>query len=132
RLLPMKEAPMVNLLVAEPSKNVLDGLRMIDCDAHFTEPSDLWTSRAPSSMRDRVRVHKTVDGQTAWFLDGRPWASVGGNTLRADGSKVLGSYAVHPFSAIHEGAWSTGERLRLMDDMGVWAQVLYPNGVGFS
>ena len=43
----------------------LDQVRVVDADTHFTEPHDLWTSRAPASLKDRVphvtdgRRHRT-------------------------------------------------------------------------
>ena len=32
----------------------MSGYTIIDADTHVTETPDLWTSRAPASMRDRV------------------------------------------------------------------------------
>jgi predicted TIM-barrel fold metal-dependent hydrolase len=110
----------------------LDGLKLIDCDAHFTEPPELWTSRAPASMMDRVPVQKTIDGRTAWHLDGEVWASTGGNTIQTGQQKVLGSHVVQPFDAIDPSAWAVKERLELCDEMGIHGQILYPNGVGFA
>jgi uncharacterized protein len=105
---------------------------IIDADAHFTEPPDLWTSRAPASMQDRVPVMMTVDGNTAWFIDGEPWASTGGNTIQTGARKVLGTHVVQPFEIVDRSAYSVSERLALMDEMGIWAQVIYPNGIGFA
>lgn len=110
----------------------LEGLSIVDCDAHFTEPADLWSSRAPASWKDRVPVQRTVDGRTAWYLDGEVWASTGGNTIRTGGEKVFGEHVVQPFSEIDASAWSVIERLALMDHMGIWTQIVYPNGVGFA
>jgi hypothetical protein len=33
---------------------LLEGLWIIDCDSHFTEPTDLWTSREATALTDRV------------------------------------------------------------------------------
>ncbi len=112
--------------------DTLGDLRIVDCDSHLTEPSDLWTSRVPSSMRDRVPVQRTIDGRTSWFLDGQGWASIGGNTIGAGHTKHLGTHMVQPFDAIDRAAWSVPERLALLDEVGIWAQILYPNGIGFS
>jgi uncharacterized protein len=109
-----------------------DEFSIIDCDAHLTEPPDLWVSRAPGSWKDRVPVQKTVDGETHWFLDDRPWASTGGNTVITGRDKVLGAYKIHPFDRIDPSAWAVKERLEVMDSMNIIAQVLYPNGIGFS
>ena len=44
----------------------MSGYTIIDADTHVTETPDLWTSRAPASMRDRVpRVEKNADGSLA-------------------------------------------------------------------
>jgi uncharacterized protein len=110
----------------------LEGLRIIDADAHFTEPPDLWTSRAPEAFRDRMPVLRTVDGRTGWFLEGEIWASTGGNTIGQGHEKVLGTHVVQPFEDIDPSAWKVKERLELMDEMGIWAQIIYPNGVGFA
>jgi predicted TIM-barrel fold metal-dependent hydrolase len=108
------------------------GIRIIDCDSHLTEPPDLWTARVPASLAERVPVQKTVDGLTSWYLGDESWASIGGNTIRTGHEKVLGSHVSQPFETIDKSAWSAVERLELLDKMGIWGQVLYPNGIGFA
>lgn len=115
-----------------PGTDPLDGVRFIDCDAHFTEPPDLWTSRVPASSRDKVPVQETTGGNTAWYLDGQVWASIGGNTISEGRQKVLGSHVVQPFDAVDPAAWTVKERLALLDDLGIEAQIIYPNGIGFA
>jgi predicted TIM-barrel fold metal-dependent hydrolase len=109
---------------------------IIDGDAHFTEPAELWTSRAPEQWRHRMPIQRTVDGLTAWYVDEKLWTSIGGNTIRtgADGviKKVKGTNVVQPFEVIDRSAYAVKERLELLDSVGVWGQVLYPNGIGFS
>jgi uncharacterized protein len=117
---------------ADQRDDPLQGVKIIDCDAHWTEPVDLWSARAPESMKDRIPVQKTVNGRTAWYLNDEAWASTGGNTITTDRQKVLGSHMLQPFSAVDTSAWAVKERLELMDDMGIFAQILFPNGIGFS
>jgi uncharacterized protein len=105
---------------------------LVDCDAHFTEPPDLWSSRTAASKRHRMPVQRTVEGRTGWYVDGELWASIGGNTIRQGGQKVLGEHIIQPFQEVDPAAWSVSERLALMDDQGIEAQVIYPNGVGFA
>jgi predicted TIM-barrel fold metal-dependent hydrolase len=112
--------------------DALGGIPIIDCDAHFTEPPDLWTSRVSAEWQDRVPVQRTVDGKTAWYVNGEVWASTGGNTIRRGRQKVLGSHIIQPFEDIDPAAWSVPARLEILDSMGVYAQVLYPNAVGFA
>ncbi len=41
---------------------------IIDADTHVTETADLWTSRAPARMRDRVPHMMTdTDGSQKWL-----------------------------------------------------------------
>jgi uncharacterized protein len=108
------------------------GISIIDCDSHFTEPPTLWSDRAPAAWKGRLPEQRTVNGRTAWFLNDELWASTGGNTVRRGREKVLGTLAVQPFEDIDRSAWDPAERLRWMDENGIYAQVLYPNGVGFS
>jgi predicted TIM-barrel fold metal-dependent hydrolase len=116
--------------VAEPDP--LGGLKIIDCDAHFTEPPDLWTSRAPLSMREKVPVLRTIDGFTGWHLNGELWAGCGGNTIELGREKVRGLFTLQPFDRVDPSSWLPEERLKLMDEMGIHAQVIYPNGIGFT
>jgi len=123
---------MTALVTAHETSSVLGDVDIIDCDAHFTEPPDLWTSRAPAAFVDRMPVQRTLDGRTAWYLGDEVWASTGGNTIQTGHRKVLGSHVVQPFDVIDHSAWAVKERLELLDIMGIWGQVLYPNGIGFA
>ncbi len=43
---------------------------IIDVDAHWSEPPDLWTSRAPKKLRERVpRVVRNDEGKDRWLVD---------------------------------------------------------------
>ena len=43
---------------------------VIDVDSHWTEPADLWTSRAPASLRDRtLRVERNAEGVDQWLIE---------------------------------------------------------------
>lgn len=112
----------------------MDAIRIIDVDSHLTEPHDLWTSRAPASYRDRVPQVKDVDGARMWVLDGNVLGKAGsGGVVARDGSKSYGpGFFDWSIDDVHEGAWSVEPRLALMDELGVWAQIVYPNIVGFG
>jgi uncharacterized protein len=122
---------MADALVADPDE-VLGGLKIVDCDAHFTEPPDLWTSRAPSSLRSQVPVQRTSDGITAWYIGDHVFANIGGNTIERGHHKVLGTQTLQPWDQIDKASWDVSARLALLDEMGVYAQILYPNAVGFA
>ena len=114
------------------AEEVLGDLKIVDGDAHFTEPPDLWTSRAPAGLRPQVPVQRTIDGVTAWYLGDHVFASVGGNTIERGHHKVLGTQTLQPFDEIDAASWDVAARLELLDEMGVHAQILYPNAVGFA
>ena len=112
-------------------EQVMGGLEIIDGDSHFAEPADLWTSRAPAAYRDRVPRLRTVDGETAWYLEGRFWTGLGGHTIAKGQTKTLGTLCL-PYEDIDDAAWGVAGRLALMDKQGVYAAVLYPNSIGFA
>lgn len=119
-------------LPTETIEDPLGGVRIVDADAHWTEPADLWSSQVPAAWRDRIPVQKTIDGRTAWYLNDELWASTGGNTITTDRRKVLGAHMLQPFTAVDTSAFVVKERLELMDQLGIHAQILYPNGIGFA
>ncbi len=111
-------------------------LRVIDADAHMTERHDLFTERAPKGYEDRVPHVERVDGVEMWVVEGVTFGKAGsGGTVDHDGRK-------HPFRDsqggswgirdVHPAAWDPAERLRLMDALGIDAQVLYPNSIGIG
>ena len=44
--------------------------QVIDADTHYTEPYDLWTSRAPKDLVDQVLHVEKVNGVDTWFASG--------------------------------------------------------------
>jgi uncharacterized protein len=105
----------------------LHGIKIVDCDTHFTEPPDLFTSRAPAKFKDKVPQVRRVDGVDRWFVGDRDFGSLGGNVIRADNNKLLGRLAFPTIDEGHPGAHDVKSRLQAMDDMGVYAQICYQN-----
>jgi predicted TIM-barrel fold metal-dependent hydrolase len=105
----------------------LQGIKIVDCDTHFTESPDLFTSRAPSKYKDKVPQVRRVDGVDRWFVGNRDFGSLGGNVIRADNHKLLGRLAFPTIDEGHQGAHNVRARLKAMDDMGVYAQICYQN-----
>jgi predicted TIM-barrel fold metal-dependent hydrolase len=105
----------------------LEGIKIVDCDTHFTEPPDLFVSRAPAKYKDRAPQLRRVDGVDRWFVGDRDFGSNGGNVIRKDNNKLLGRLAFPTIEEGHPGAWQIKPRLQAMDDMGVYAQILYHN-----
>jgi len=112
----------------------LAGIKVIDVDTHITEWDDLWLSRAPAKYRDRVPQVRQIDGIRTWVIDGdRPIATGAASAVRRDGSKALGfSFLGLQLDEVHAGAYDVKARLAMMDKMGVFAQIAYPNVLGFG
>ena len=108
---------------------------IIDSDTHIAEPADLWTSRVPSKWKDQVpyvQSHSGASGRPrlGWFL--------GDKYLGIAPAGVMVSWKYPPPAAppTYEdaipGSYDIHERVKIMDEMGVWGQVLYPNVGGLG
>lgn len=113
---------------------VNEDIRVVDMDSHYTEPPDLWTSRAPAKYRDVVPHVKTMpDGSEAWFVNGNvPFGPLGFTVVRDDGSKKYGSLSLTKFEELHRAAYDPEARLDMLDELGVHQQIVYPNVAGFG
>jgi predicted TIM-barrel fold metal-dependent hydrolase len=117
-------------LSAAPASNV----RIIDTDTHITEPHDLWTARAPAAYRDRVPQVHTIDGVATWTVDGQALVRASASSVvHRDGTRVRGtSFIGWGFDDAHLAAHDIQTRLALMDELGIYAQIVYPNAAGFG
>jgi predicted TIM-barrel fold metal-dependent hydrolase len=114
-------------------RDVTAGLKVIDTDAHWAEPPDLWTSRAPAKFRDRVPQMRRVDGTSVWIADGDidlGYAVLG--VVKKGGEKFYGGLTLSYFEDLDPACSQAKPRVKVLDDLGLWAQVLYPNAAGFS
>ena len=112
----------------------LQGAKIIDADTHVTEPPDLWTSRTSGALRDRVPRIVDNGGQPEWVIEGKPMGFASGYaTVRTDGGKetLEGFFNLSIYDVI-AAASDTASRIRLMDEMGIFAQIVYPNMAGFG
>ncbi|NOT54057.1 MAG: amidohydrolase, partial [Deltaproteobacteria bacterium] len=108
----------------------MSGYTIIDVDTHVTEMPDVWTSRVPAHMRDAVpRVDTDARGNLWWFLGDKRIADPG---LTATAG--VGDLKNRPksYEAMHPAAYDAKARLKYMDDLGIWAMVMYPNVGGFG
>ncbi|HKY90917.1 MAG TPA: amidohydrolase family protein [Nevskiaceae bacterium] len=125
---------MISPVVHDAS--VFGGRKVIDVDTHLTEPHDLWLSRAPARLRERVPQVKVHDGVRSWVIDGdkllleRAFTS---STVRKDGAKWPGlEFLNHQIEEVHPASHTAKDRVAMMDAMGISAQILYPNILGFG
>src|SRR5262245_4161453 len=113
------------------------GIRIIDADTHLTEPHDLWISRAPAAIRDRVPQVKMHNGVKSWLIDGDKVMGLKAHPNSAilkQGGKVrdLDHFLRLEFDDVHLGSSDIKARLQVMDEAGIYAQIVYPNILGFG
>ncbi|HLG89188.1 MAG TPA: amidohydrolase family protein [Alphaproteobacteria bacterium] len=126
----------MNLSAAETAP-LIEGIKVIDADTHLSEPHDLWTSRAPARLKDRMPRVKLINGKRAWVIDDDiPLSGAGASpisVIRKDGSKSRSlEFFEWQIEDVHPGAFSVKERLKLMDQSKIFAQIVYPNVLGFG
>lgn len=110
-------------------------LKIVDVDTHLSEPWDLWTKRAPKGYEDRLPQVREVDGQSQWVFDDTPIGPANAaSVVAADMSKAYDMSFVfeNVVSQVAPAASQVAPRLAMMDEQGVWAQLIYPNAVGFG
>jgi predicted TIM-barrel fold metal-dependent hydrolase len=123
------------------------GLKLIDADSHITEVEDLWTSRTPEKYKDLVpQCHLDEDGISYWYVNGHqklsknnsiafvnkagekiPYYGANMEEYDRETSQIGGSK-----EEIHRAAVEAKPRVDLLDEMGIYAQIVYPNIMGFA
>ena len=111
-----------------------EGIHVVDADTHLTEPHDLWTSRAPKGWEDRVPQVRDVKGRAMWSIGGEIFGvAMGAAVVLPDGTKSVGTeFMRFEIDEVHPGASEVKPRLAVMDELGIYAQIVYPNVVGFG
>lgn len=116
---------------------ITDSLRVIDADTHVLEPHDLWTSRmSATKWGDRI-PHVVWDEENeaeVWMSGddvvgfGSAWAAhAGGDKWYPEMAKRWEEAMAATPEAIDPHL-----RLKVMDEYGIYAQVLYPNVLVFG
>ncbi len=118
-----------------PELDVLAGIKIIDADTHLSEPADLWTSRAPARYRDLVPQQRQINGRGRWVIGGD--IDLGGtgasSVVDPQGGKTYGvGWMKLDVSEVHAASSQIPARLAMMDRLGVYAQIMYPNLAGFG
>lgn len=117
------------------TSSLAEEVRVIDADTHMTEAVDLWAKRTPRGYKDLVPRVEEVDGRPMWILGGTPFGFAGGgSTIDPRGTRhpFLESQPVWLREQSHPAAYDPEARLALMDEVGVHAQVIYPNSIGLG
>lgn len=120
---------------AKADPNPLAGISIVDADTHITEWHDLWTSRAPASLKDRVPQIREIKGKPTWTIDGGKSLGINSacSAIRKDGTKAVGlEFYNWQIPDVIPGAYDVKARVAHMDEMGIAAQIAYPNVLGFG
>ncbi|MFN0148777.1 MAG: amidohydrolase family protein [Dehalococcoidia bacterium] len=112
---------------------VVDRIKVIDADSHISEPAHLWTERVSVKKWGEMVPHVQYDEsikEDRWFMGGKPFMPTAGAAMAG----WTDPPPDHPPSldAADHGSWDAKERLKRMDEYGIWAQVIYPNVGGFG
>jgi uncharacterized protein len=114
----------------------LDQVKVIDADTHMTEAHDLWTKRAPAAFRDRVPHVVQVDGAATWVVeDGAVLGRAGaGGVVDKHGKKGRSFEGLYEWEIeqAHAAAYDPAARMELLDEIGIWAQIIFPGVVGLG
>ncbi|MHB8576114.1 MAG: amidohydrolase family protein, partial [Dehalococcoidia bacterium] len=111
---------------------VVERIRVIDSDTHVSEPEDLWTSRVPAKWGELVpHVKADADsGKDYWYFGGERFATAAGPAMA--GWREFPPSHPPRLADADPGSWNPIERLKRMDEYGIFAQVIYPNAGGFG
>jgi uncharacterized protein len=120
---------------AASAANVFADMFIVDADSHWSEPPDLFTSRAPAEVRDRVPRVEEIDGEPTWVFDGHPvgrFSAAG--VIGRDGHKESAHRALMEWShdEVHVGAYDPKVRLGVLDECGIDAQIIFPSTIGLG
>ncbi|MGB5757827.1 MAG: amidohydrolase family protein [Acidimicrobiales bacterium] len=124
-----------NAIDGPATGGLVTGLKVIDTDTHWSEPYDLWTSRAPAKYVDRVPKMVERNGRRRWWFDGDiaiglPIAS---SVIDPEGTKITGTaFFEMDNEMVHRASFDPEARVAMMDTLGVHAQIMYPNVAGFG
>lgn len=117
-----------------PVVNPLAGVKVIDVDTHWSEPPDLWTSRAPARMREFMPQQRIINGERTWVMGDTTVFIMGAASVVAKDGSIAedNSFFNWQVEDVHPACSQMEARLHLMDEIGVYAHVIYPNILGFG
>jgi predicted TIM-barrel fold metal-dependent hydrolase len=108
------------------------GIKIIDVDTHFSEPPDLWSARLPAALKAKAPYIKRVGDLDYWHIGDKVISPGGAAVIDTKRNKTLGRLSLPTLDQIHPAAHDNKSRLKFMDDMGIWAQICYPNSFASS
>ena len=112
---------------------VAERIKIIDADSHISEPENLWTNRVSTKRWGEMVPHVQFDpeiNEERWFMGGKPFMPTAGAAMA--GWKEPPPKHPPSLREADQGSFNAAERLKRMDEYGIWAQVIYPNVGGFG
>jgi predicted TIM-barrel fold metal-dependent hydrolase len=104
---------------------------MISVDDHLVEPPDVWTSRLPSSMRERSpRVVKSGAGGDEWLFEDQIVPLLGMTAVAGAGE--AGYRDAISFEEMRPSCYDARARVADLDRDRILASACFPTWVGFS
>jgi predicted TIM-barrel fold metal-dependent hydrolase len=122
---------------AQYTASLIEDIQIIDIDTHLSEPHDLWTKRAPASMKHLVPRVAEHEGRRTWLIgENMPLSGIGETPLsviKKDGSKSRSlEFSDWKIDDVHPASYDGPARLKVMDETNIYAQIVYPNVLGFG
>jgi predicted TIM-barrel fold metal-dependent hydrolase len=116
-------------------REMLQGIKVIDVDTHVSEWHDLWTSRA-SQKNKHLMPRQVGEGKDRRWVIGENdflFFASASSSVMLNGEKVKNlSFFEKDIGQVHRAAHDVHERVKLMDEQGIYAQIAYPNILGFG
>lgn len=110
---------------------------IVDADSHVTETADVWSARMSEKTWGNLVPHvRMADGKECWFVGDKNVGLVTSSSfIRVDpetGERFRQAPSGNFFSGggyreLHPSSYDAKERIKAMDELGVYAAVLYPN-----
>jgi predicted TIM-barrel fold metal-dependent hydrolase len=107
--------------------------KVIDTDTHIIEPYDLWTSRISQKKWGDNVPHVRWDEkkqEDAWYFGSERVAAAAGAAFA--GWDKYPPVRPKKLEQVQTYTWDAQDRLKIMDEYGIHAQILYPNVAGFG
>ncbi len=108
--------------------------KCISVDDHVYESPDAYQKRLPKKLREQGPRILKGDGYQAWVIEDHIRAPIGG--LGAVAGRKFEDYSPEPvpggYGDIPKAYWDAAERLVVMDQDGIDAEVLFPGLAGFG
>src|SRR5689334_19276334 len=106
-----------------------ESTRIYSADDHIIEPPNLWLDRLPERFRDDAPRIVKENGCDVWLFEGERVPTASGSCRLLDGVEDRHFIA---FDEIRPGNYDPHERIKDMDEDGVWGQLLFPNYARFA